>query len=141
MGKNDDRHMRYLSETELVSMQNSGLVEIEPHTKSHVKLTRSPLESARMQIEESKHILESIRKKPCITFAPPWGMFDNAIIDLVRSAGFLASVGVHEGTVSAHADPFRLPRNSIDRSTTMMQFKGKVSRAIDGYVALSGACQ
>jgi hypothetical protein len=36
--------------------------------------------------------------------------------------------------VSKDSDPYTLPRNSVDSKTSFVQFKGKVSGAIDAYV-------
>ena len=60
-------------------------------------------------------------------------------VELVREAGFSGAVTVEEGTVGPGADAFRLPRNSIDSSTTFSQFRGKLSRAIDWYTTLKYA--
>jgi len=57
-------------------------------------------------------------------------------VAVAEECGVTCAVTVREGTVSAKSDVLRLPRNSIDASTTPMQFRGKISRAVDRYQSL-----
>ena len=133
VGKADKRGLPHLSVDELKEMEQSGLVSIEPHTKSHPKLAALALEIAREEIEGSKKDIEDLLSKSCGYFAYPYGNFNDGTARLLKEAGFRAAVTVEEGTVGPGDDALRLKRNSIDRSTTFAQFKGKLSRAVDVY--------
>lgn len=135
IGSTDTNGMEYMSEEELRQMHAAG-VDIEPHTKTHPKLSQLSPEDARSEILESKLVISTLLGKECKRFAYPYGNFMGETRRLVAELGFDAALSVREGTVRSGADLFALPRNSIDRSTTRAQFCGKVSRAIDWYHAL-----
>lgn len=126
----------YCSTEELQEMHTSGLVSIEPHTLTHPKLAKLPRADAEREIRDSREkLLDIIGTVPSL-FAYPYGSFSEETTDVVRQMDFTGAVTVEEGTVSSDTDVFRLPRNSVDSSTTFAQFRGKVSRAIDWYTAL-----
>lgn len=126
----------YCSIEELREMHDSGLVAIEPHTLSHPKLAKLPRADAGREIHESRRVLQEILGTTPTLFAYPYGNFSDETVGLAREAGFVGAVTVEEGTVGPATDPLRLPRNSVDRTTTFEQFRGKVSRTIDRYMAL-----
>ncbi len=136
IGKVDKRNLARLSIEEIKEMEASGLIDIEPHTKTHPKLATLFATVAEQEIQGSKHAIEEVLGKSALIFAYPYGNFNDETERLVRDAGFVAAVSVGEGTVHAKSDSYRLPRNSIDRSTTFAQFKGKISTTIDLYVRL-----
>lgn len=136
IGRTGERGMTYLSLQELKEMAVSGIVSVEPHSKSHPKLSTLSAPQAREEIEGSKKTLEGLLGKSARTFAYPYGNFNDETVNIVKEADFKAAVSVKEGTVRANADLFRLKRNSIDNSTTLAQFKGKISRAVDIYEGL-----
>ncbi len=126
----------YCSAEELREMHNSGLIALEPHTLSHPRLTKLPRVDAEREIRESQRVLQEILGATPALFAYPYGDFSGETVGLAREVGFAGAVTVAEGTVGSDTDPFLLPRNAIDRSTTFSQFRGKVSRAIDRYASL-----
>ena len=125
----------YCSAEELQEMHTSGLVSIEPHTLTHPKLAKLSRAEASREIRESRQVLQEVLGTTPMLFAYPYGSFSEETVSLMREMDFVGAVTVQEGTVSPNTDPFRLPRNSIDSSTAFSQFRGKVSRAIDWYVA------
>jgi peptidoglycan/xylan/chitin deacetylase (PgdA/CDA1 family) len=133
IGQHDERDMVMLSEDEIRTMGDSGLIEFGPHTKSHPKLARVSAEDARREILESKQVLDAITGKSSRGFAYPFGSYTDETVKIVFDLGFEGAVSVREGTVAAVSDMFRLPRVSIDQSTSFAQFRGKISRAIDVY--------
>lgn len=136
IGKSDKRGLEYLTSDEIRAMHASGLISIEPHTRTHPKLSALPDGAARSEIAGSKNDIEQLLGKHATLFAYPYGSFNTATDRIVRECGFDAATAVGEGTVSASSDQYHLPRNSIDRSTTFAQFRGKISRAIDIYESL-----
>lgn len=123
-----------MSESQIREMQTSGLVEFMPHSRSHHDLDRLPLAEAAREIEASRDDLEMLLGGPADIFAYPRGRFTPELEQYLRSHSFRAAVTVEEGLVTLKTDPFRLPRNSIDSTTTDIQFRGKVSGAISLYV-------
>lgn len=129
----------YCSAGELREMQASGIIALEPHTLSHPKLAKLSRADAEREMRESRRVLQEILGTTPTLFAYPYGNFSDETVELVREVGFTGAVTVEEGTVGPATDPLRLPRNSIDRSTTFPQFRGKVSRTIDWYTSLKSS--
>ncbi len=125
----------YCSAEELREMHDSGLVAIEPHTLTHPKLAKLSRADAEREIRDSREKLRAISGTAPSLFAYPYGSFSEETTSVVRELGFAGAVTVKEGTVGPDTDPFRLPRNSIDSSTAFPQFRGKVSQAINWYIA------
>jgi len=132
---NAKRDLEYMSENEIQEMEESGLIDIEPHTASHPKLAHLAVGDARKEIESSRTYIESLLGKPATLFAYPYGSYNEDTVRIVEECGYDAAVSVEEGTVASGSPRYRLPRNSIDASTTPAQFKGKISTAIDWYTS------
>lgn len=133
IGKTDKRNLPRLTGEQMKEMQASGLIDIEPHTRSHPHLSRLAEPEARAEILGSKEAIEQMLGKQCLYFAYPYGDSSDAVKSFVASIGFDAAAGVKEGTVTKESDLVDLPRVSIDASTTHAQFRGKSSHAIDLY--------
>lgn len=130
------RGLEYMSADEIKEMEASELIAIEPHTMSHPKLAALAAAAARNEIEGSRTHIESLLGKRAALFAYPYGNFSDETARIVSECGYDAAVTVEEGTVGPDAPLYRLPRNSIDASTTLAQFKGKISTAIDSLQAV-----
>ena len=136
IGSADKRGFLHLTVQEMKEMEASGLIDIEPHSKAHPRLAGIDTDIAREEIKGSKLAVESLLGKRAALFAYPYGSYNERVQSIVEECGFDAATTVEEGTVSAATDPYRLPRNSIDSSTSLAQFKGKLSTAIDWYERL-----
>lgn len=136
IGTADKRDLQRMSAQELIEMESSGLVSIEPHTTSHPRLSQLSHTAALEEVTESKSALESLLKKKCTLFAYPYGDFNTETVQLIRSTGLSAAVTVREGTIGPESDPSMLRRVSVDHTTTAAQFRGKVSTAVDWYERL-----
>ena len=136
MGKSDKRGLDRMSIEDLQQIERSGLVSIEPHTKSHPRLSQLSTEALHEEVVGSKHFLEVALNKRCRFFAPPYGAYNAETLELLRASGIQASFTVKEGTVSEGSALLELPRVSVDRSTTWTQFRGKLSTAVDRYQAI-----
>ena len=136
MKNQNEDGIEQLSLEELRKLQRTGLIDIEAHTKTHPHLPQISKEEQLEEVVGSKMALEKAIEKKITLFAYPYGQFNDDSVAIVRNSGFEAAVTVSEGTVSPRADMFRLPRVSIDRSTSQVQFRGKVSGAVDLYESL-----
>ncbi len=124
---------RELSHQEIQEMSENGRIEFMPHTVTHLRYTGDNREAFMSEALESRKAIEALTSYPADIFAYPAGKYDDVLAESVGKEGFVAAVTVQEGTVGPESDLFRLPRVSIDRSTTFAQFKGKLSCAIDRY--------
>jgi peptidoglycan/xylan/chitin deacetylase (PgdA/CDA1 family) len=136
IGQTDERGLKRIDSEQLVEIERGGLVSIEPHSVSHPKLSTLSRPQSEIEIHESKRTLESLLHKTCRYFATPFGAYTQETMKIMQEAGIKGAVSVREGTVGSTSNPLELPRVSIDRSTTMAQFKGKLSTAVDWYQGL-----
>lgn len=118
--------LKMLDWPEIQEMHQSGLVDFEPHTFTHQRLTRIDLAEAEKEIRQSKKIIEERLHKTCEFFAYPAGQFNQEIIDLLRRLGFKAGLTTEPGLISRKTDLFRLPRQSVNSRTSLIQFKAKL---------------
>jgi peptidoglycan/xylan/chitin deacetylase (PgdA/CDA1 family) len=120
---------------ELVSLGH----EIGSHTVTHPVLTQIPLEDAREEISRSKLSLEDMISSPIVSFAYPKGFFNQNLRNLVSEAGFENAVTIKEALLdNQDTDWLLLPRVGIDENVKWIQFRGKVSRALEMYETLRG---
>ncbi len=63
--------------------------EIGGHTYNHIDLTKVSLKKAEEEMRTGKEALEDIIGKNVITFAWPWGKYNNQLINILKKIGFL----------------------------------------------------
>lgn len=94
----------YLTRDQLKKVADSGLVEIAAHTVHHVALKGKPETVVRDEVEGSKRMLEEFLQIKVVSFAYPYGSFDQKAIEVVKQAGFTNAVstisGVEQGLVN-----------------------------------------
>lgn len=95
---------------QLEEIAKSGLVEIGAHTMDHSYLTGLPLKRVQYEVEESKKYLENLLGIKIVSFAYPYGAFDNQAIDVVKKAGFRSAVTTVPGIFSMDINRFFLYR-------------------------------
>lgn len=100
----------YLSEEMIKEMTSSGLVEIGSHALDHKKLTSLNIIEAKRQIFLSKELFAKRFKMPVITFAYPYGSFNQTISNLVKEAGYTAAISIMPGEIQSEKNRFYLSR-------------------------------
>ncbi|MBI2086050.1 polysaccharide deacetylase family protein [Candidatus Daviesbacteria bacterium] len=88
----------------------SGLVEIGAHTMNHTYLTSLPLKRVEYEVIQSKKYLEKLLGYRIVSFAYPYGAFDNTTIDVVKKAGFRSAVTTISGFFTQDLNRFFLYR-------------------------------
>ena len=68
IGLKDERGFEMLSAADLVTLVNSDLIEIAPHTSTHPKLAKLSRIEATKEIQDSRTVLENILHKTCDSF-------------------------------------------------------------------------
>lgn len=87
----------YLLSSQVKEMSTYANIELGAHTMHHVYLKDMPSLFAYREIVGSKHMLEDLIHLPVISFAYPYGAFDNNSIDLVKKAAFKTAVSTIPG--------------------------------------------
>lgn len=100
----------------LKEMNESGLIDIEPHGITHTELDGLDIREAEKEIKQSKKELEEKLNKKCYYYACPRGKYNEKIIGIFKKEGFKAAVSVKEGLVKVGDSLLELKRNTIDSS-------------------------
>jgi peptidoglycan/xylan/chitin deacetylase (PgdA/CDA1 family) len=121
--------IRALTQGQIHQMQASGLVEFGAHTMTHINLTKVDDDIAKREITESRETVEKLTGVPCLTFAYPYGRYNEIHVKLVKYAGFTTAVTTKKQIVAFEkSDPYTLPRLSISGRINMIQFYLILSR-------------
>ncbi len=92
----------HLSASQLVEIANDGLVEIGAHTVRHAWLKDQPVTTVFPEIAHSKASLEALIHAPVVSFAYPFGAFDQQALEAVRNAGFQGAFSTVPGVGQKH---------------------------------------
>ena len=82
----------FLNRDQILEMYNAGW-EVGCHSISHLDLTKLGPEDQHTEIIESKEWLQNKLGIEILTFAYPFGVKDEAVMDYVRFAGYIAAMG------------------------------------------------
>lgn len=97
-------------------------IQFGAHTRTHPNLTSLPAEQARAEIAGSKTDLERELQTPVITFAYPYGEFDETVQDLVDREGFIGGCTVESGLNSWSRPLTALRRLEVQGTWSWLRF-------------------
>ena len=95
--------------------------EIGSHSISHVNLTERT-DRQRDEIVDSRQKLQGELGTPILTFAYPFGAYNEDSVHYAHFAGYIAAVGLGEGTIQGTKNLFYLYRKEIDGSIEIQSF-------------------
>ncbi len=107
-------------------MQDSGSIDIQCHTMTHVALSElSSLEALYHEAVDSKKAIEMHLKKSVTSLAYPCGAYNDEVQSVVKEAGYRTAFTVRYGLTYANDDPYALNRIPIFGSTShsFLRFK------------------
>ena len=111
---------------EIKEMHDSGLIDFQPHTMTHPKLDQITLKEIKLEIIQSKKIIEEKLNKKCYFFAPPKGRFSQEIKEVLKVEGFKAVLTIEKGLIKKNDDLFSLKRRAVNSTTSFIQFKANL---------------
>ncbi|BDG08519.1 polysaccharide deacetylase family protein [Anaeromyxobacter paludicola] len=130
-----------LDDREVGALLEAGM-SIGSHTCSHPLLATVPLARARDEIERSKAVLEARFGVPVRTFCYPAGSLNDAVVECVAQAGYVAGV-VTPPRPGIRETLFTLRRVGVYQGSTLGRFRLRVhplwSRLRDAAWELRGA--
>lgn len=109
-----------------IAKEERETIELMPHTVSHPDLSRLSKEEVYTELKESKGFIEKITGKPALVLAYPKGRYNNTVVDAAKESGYKGAVTVKKGVYSLLTNKYEIPRNSVDRETSFVEFKAKV---------------
>ncbi len=119
---------------QMKEMIGTGLVEIQPHSKSHANLTlRVPGENdaryrerIRREVEAPVATIKDRLGEPTATFAYPYGDVNEWVAELLASQRVALGVTVTPGGNAFYAYPFMLRRSMVFGNEDMDAFRAKL---------------
>lgn len=114
----------YVTWDMIKEMDRSGLIEMGAHTVTHRDLPSLSAADARQEIFESKQTLETRLGHPVVSFNYPSGRYDDAVVALVKQAGYQIAVTTQGGWARATEDSLLLPRVRVHGAVTQAAFTG-----------------
>ncbi|MDH5545364.1 MAG: polysaccharide deacetylase family protein [Gammaproteobacteria bacterium] len=110
-----------LTYTQIREMHKSGLIDFQPHSKSHPNLVlmhgddseEEYRQRVEAEIESSSSRISSIIETDMFSFAYPFGDTNELVISKLKDRNFSVAATVQPGTNPAFATPFMLKRTMI----------------------------
>jgi peptidoglycan/xylan/chitin deacetylase (PgdA/CDA1 family) len=113
-----------LSDSQVMELIESGCVEIGSHTMTHPNFGLMDTEAKKMEMLQSKELLESKFGINIKAFAYPFGILQPEDPGLARGVGYLGAVTTEPGISDwDRLDPFLLQRIKISGKEGMLAFR------------------
>ncbi len=119
-------HSAYMNWEQVQEMSAAGM-DMQSHSRTHQKLTDLPREDSRREIIESKKSLENRLNKTAVVFSYPYGSYNEAVIAMVKEAGFEAAAsvsGLNGGYLFRKDQSYSLVRYAIEGDTVLEELAG-----------------
>ena len=124
-----------MSWAQMKDMTSSGLVTIQPHSKSHANLTqRLPNETdaryrdrIRREVDTPVTVIKERLSAPSFTFAYPYGDVNEYVVDLLVKDSVGQGVTVTPGGNPFYAYPYMLRRTMVFGNDDLDAFKSKLA--------------
>jgi len=109
-------------------------IEFGAHSRTHADLTQLASAECSEEISGSRNDLTALLDRPALSFAYPYGKFNDAVHELVKREFDLAFT-VEEGMNDLRRDPHLLRRTLICANDSLLQFalKARSGLSFDGW--------
>ena len=125
----DRKYSGFMNWDQIREMRDAGAT-IGAHTSTHLHMATSTVQRNYKDLTTSNsRWREELGTIPTL-FAYPFGETSSKVQNLVREQGHVAAFGQHSGPLSASADPFYLPRFSLNESLGNMDRFRLVANAL-----------
>ena len=113
---------RILNWRELAEIEQAG-IEIGAHTCTHPQLDQLPESLMREELYASKSLLEDNLGLKVPGLAYPYGYSSARVRRVARELGYDYAYAVGNALTTGAADPFTLPRLTVQRATSIGEFR------------------
>jgi peptidoglycan/xylan/chitin deacetylase (PgdA/CDA1 family) len=100
----------YVTTEQVLSLAAEPNFAIGSHTMTHPDLGHSSAVVIQEELTRSKETLTRLTGKPCNLFAYPCGIYNQAVINAVKAAGYTAAFAVSDKGLQGEAARFSIPR-------------------------------
>lgn len=121
-----EKRFELMNSNQILEMHKSGLVEFGGHTMHHVKLNRLSSEKQKEEIEGNKIYLEKLLNEQLVSFAYPFGFFNDESKKIVKELGYDYGIATDSGPFYINDDLYEIRRIGIFSDITMNKFKRRI---------------
>jgi peptidoglycan/xylan/chitin deacetylase (PgdA/CDA1 family) len=118
----------YVTASDIMAMENSGH-EIGAHTRTHAHLTELNSTDANNEIAGSRNDLLNMGIKKILSFAYPYGEYNDSVKQIISSSGFSSARSVEEGFAGKNSDKMALIVKNVLNTTTVAEMKSWIDQA------------
>lgn len=122
----NEKKFDLMNDNEIIEMYNSGLVEFGGHTMHHVKMNQLTFEEQKKEVLGNKEYLEKLLNTKLISFAYPFGFFNENSKKIVKELGYKYGVATDSGPFYIKDDLYQVRRIGIFSDITMRKFKRRI---------------
>jgi peptidoglycan/xylan/chitin deacetylase (PgdA/CDA1 family) len=123
-----------LTWAQMKEMTASGLVDLQPHSKTHANLTVRQngepdsryRERIRREVEGPVDVIKSQLGVPTVSYAFPYGDVNDVVVNELRNKGVKLGVTVTPGGNAFFAPPYMLRRTMIFGGDDLDTFRAKI---------------
>lgn len=117
----------YVTTDQLLKMDANG-IQIGAHTVSHADLTTLSAAGLRHEVVDSKASLEALIVRPVLDFCYPSGKFNDAVVSVVRAAGFETATTTQPGVSHTAGDRYIWTRVRVSGGESLAQFASNLGQ-------------
>jgi peptidoglycan/xylan/chitin deacetylase (PgdA/CDA1 family) len=125
-----DSAVELMTWPQLREIQQAGM-EVGSHTVSHARLTRMPVETAKHEIEDSRHALEQELGAAVSSFAYPYGDWNEIVARLAQEARYRLACSTARGNLHRLGELYHLKRVPIHSFGHLNRFRRRLSPIYD----------
>jgi peptidoglycan/xylan/chitin deacetylase (PgdA/CDA1 family) len=114
----------YMNVDQIRALHAAGW-EVGSHSLTHKDLTIPPYRHEN-EIVHSRHMLETKLGVPVLSFAYPFGAYDESSVDYVHFAGYIAAMGLGNESVQGEENLFYLYRQAIKGTDDLRAFGARL---------------
>tara|TARA_Y100001954_G_scaffold236813_1_gene298580 strand:- start:6177 stop:7064 length:888 start_codon:yes stop_codon:yes gene_type:complete len=106
--------------------QMKDYVDFQPHTISHPSLIKCSIDEIKFEIIESSDLVNKISGSVPFAFAPPFGIYDDRVINFLKEIGFKCCLSIKPGTNKKNENLFELKRIGIPKHCDLFEFVSRI---------------
>jgi peptidoglycan/xylan/chitin deacetylase (PgdA/CDA1 family) len=114
-------HTQYMTWAQVQALATGGM-DIQSHSITHPHLRTMAPDAAFKEIADSKATLEKRLGKPVVAFCYPFGEYNNAIVEMVKRAGYESAVTLASGYRQRADELYTLHRIRVSYHDTLDDF-------------------
>ena len=119
------KQSRHLNSIQIQTLFGKGF-GIACHGMQHCFLTRCNEANTKVELWESKAILENLLHHPVHSFAYPYGCVNPKVAEQVKSAGYRIAFSLKPNKAISSESIYRYPRIAVYRCDTLSTFQAKL---------------